>query len=67
MEKHRIQKTKSICIPTLDVVEDGYSFSILNVVTFRHGGTTAVSVSSVLQSRRKSVGVSFNLPDAVPV
>lgn len=67
MEKHRFQQSKSVCIPTVDVVEDGYSFTILNVVTFRHGDTTAVSVSSVLQSRRKSVGVSFNLPDAVPV
>lgn len=67
MEKPRFQKTKSICIPTVDVVEDGYSFTILNVVTFRYGGTTAVNVTSILQSRRKSVGVTFTLPDAVPV
>ena len=67
MEQHRFQKSKSVCFPAMEVSEAGYSFTINNVVTFRYGGKTAVNVNSQLQTSRKSVGVSFNLPDAVPV
>lgn len=67
MEQHRFQKSKSIVFPATEVVEDGYSFTINNVVTFRYGGKTAVNVNSQLQTSRKSVGVAFNIPDAVSV
>ena len=67
MELPRFQQSKSLCFPAMEVSEAGYSFTINNVVTFRYGGKTAVNVNSQLQTSRKSVGVSFNLPDAVPV
>ena len=67
MEKHRFQKSKSVCVPVFELDEAGYRFSINNIVTFRYGGKSAVNVNSMLQTSRKSVSVAFNLPDAVPV
>ena len=67
MELPRFQQSKSVCIPVFELDEAGHRFSINNIVTFRYGGKTAVNVNSQLQTSRKSVGVAFNIPDAVPV